>query len=80
MKRWLRAVGRWLDAPAGVPREHPADADAPDPAGSGRADGLVVCLRQRLDDAARHPGRSPASAWRSCTCRRPTRRTRACCI
>ena len=54
------AAGRsaeWLDARLGFARASVPMLSHPDPRGRGRADGLVVRLRQRVDDAAHDPDR-----------------------
>ena len=48
MKSWLLAAGNWFDARLKAARNPAADAGAPHPPGGGRADGLVVRLRQRV--------------------------------
>ena len=48
MKSWLLAAGNWFDARLKVRETLLPMLRAPHPPGGGRADGLVVRLRQRV--------------------------------
>ncbi len=52
----VKGNDRLARCPAKFPRIHVADLEAPHSQRSSRADGLVVCFRQCLDDLAHDPG------------------------